>query len=98
MAVNFGRNNGLGEFVESFGGASAFGSFGSAVFRSPERPRSQVWFISDGHDHIMATHICDRAPQAFEIGEAHQIATSLALGPDQGEDKGRSHHGDSHLS
>jgi hypothetical protein len=42
-----------------------------------------VWFISDGRDHIMATHICDYEPVSDEIAEAQQIASSLALGPEQ---------------
>ena len=83
MATNFGAKNGFGEMVESSGGACRFGSFGSAVFRTGEHPRIQVWFISDGHDHIMATHICDLEPESSEIADVQQIASSLALGPEQ---------------
>ena len=83
MAIDFGRDSRFGELAESSGGACRFGSFGTAVFRSSEHPRIQVWFISDGRDHIMATHICDREPDAEEVAEAQQIASSLALGPEQ---------------
>lgn len=83
MAINFGQNNGFGEMTDSCGGTSRFGNFGSAVFRSTQHPRIQVWFISDGRDHIMATHICDREPESSEVAEVQQIATSLALGPEQ---------------
>jgi hypothetical protein len=81
MATDFGRKNGFGDPVESSGGACMFGSFGTAVYRSAEYPLVQVWFISDGRDHIMATHICNCEPESDEVAEAQQIAGSLVLGP-----------------
>jgi hypothetical protein len=83
MAANFGEKQGFGSLIESSSGACRFGTFGTAVFHSAERPRIQIWFISDGRDHIMATHICDREPGATEVVEVQQIASSLALGPDR---------------
>jgi len=83
LATEFGQKKGFGEMLESSSGECRFGRFGSAVFSSVESPRIQIWFISDGRDHIMATHICDRNPEASEIAEAQQIADTLALGPDQ---------------
>lgn len=83
MATDFGRKNGFGEMTEASGGVCRFGNFGTAVFRSGEHPRIQVWFISDGLDHIMATHICDREPESSEVAEVQQIASSLALGSEQ---------------
>ena len=83
MAAGFGQQNGFGEMIESSSGACRFGSFGTAVFRSVQHPRIQVWFISDGRDHIMATHICDREPESGEVAEVQQIASELALGPEQ---------------
>ena len=83
MATDFGKKNGFGQMAESSGGACRFGSFGTAVFRSAEKARIQVWFISDGRNHIMATHICDREPESSEVVEVQQIASSLALGPEQ---------------
>ncbi|MDB6025038.1 MAG: hypothetical protein JWM68_1261 [Verrucomicrobiales bacterium] len=82
MATGFGQKNGFGEMVESSGGACRFGSFGTAVFRSAQHPRIQVWFICDGRDHIMATHICDREPEPIEVADAQQITSTLALGPE----------------
>src|SRR4051794_30209960 len=64
MAIGFGQKNGFGEIVESSGGACRYGSFGTAVFRSSQHPRIQVWFVSDGRNHIMATHICDHEPES----------------------------------
>ena len=83
MATDFGKDNGFGDLVESSGGTCRFGNYGTAVFRSAQHPRIQIWFISDGRDHIMATHICDREPESSEVAEAQQIANSLALGPEQ---------------
>jgi len=82
MAERFGQKNEFGEMVESSGGACKFGMFGTGLFRSGGHPRIQVWFISDGRDHIMATHICNEEPEASEVAEAQQIAASLVLGPE----------------
>lgn len=82
MATSFGQTQGLGEMLESTTGDCKFGIFGTAVFRSAQHPRIQIWFISDGRDHIMATHICDCDPEASEIAEVQQIASNLALGPE----------------
>ena len=83
MAENFGHSNGFGEMIESSCGSCGYGMFGTGVFRSTDHPRIQVWFVSDGRDFIMATHICSVQPERSEIAEAQQIAASLALGPEQ---------------
>jgi hypothetical protein len=83
MAERFGQQNGFGGMIESSGGECRYGMYGTGVFRSAEYPRIQVWFISDGRDHIMATHICAAEPERGEVAEAQQIAGSLALGPEQ---------------
>ena len=63
MAKNFGQSNGFGEMTESSGGSCRYGVFGTGVFRSTEHRRMQVWFVSDGRDHIMATHVCSAEPE-----------------------------------
>jgi hypothetical protein len=83
MATDFGNSQGFGDLVESASGDCTFGLFGRAVFRSPAHPRIQIWFISNGRDHIMATHISDQEPATDEIAEAQQIAGSLTLGPEE---------------
>lgn len=80
MAEKFGQETGLGQLTESSGGGCRYGMYGTGVFQSAEHPRSQVWFVSDGRNIIMATHICDEEPKQSEIAEAQQIAASLALG------------------
>jgi hypothetical protein len=82
MAMNLGEKSGFGSVVESGGGPCGYGTFGSVVFRNPQHPRVQVWFISDGRDYIMATYICDREPESDELTDVQQIAKSLALGPE----------------
>jgi hypothetical protein len=80
MAEEFGKEY-SDEMTGSNGGECPYGMFGTATYRSVEYPRSQVWFISDGRDFIMATHICGEEPDEIEVAEAQQIAMGLALGP-----------------
>jgi len=81
FAINFGQK--FGELVESSAGTCRFGNYGTAVFRSEKHPRSQVWIVTDGSDHILATHICSQSPEPNEIAEVQRIAISLALGPEK---------------
>ena len=83
MATNLGQEQRFGDRLETASGDCRFGTFGTAVFRGAGHPRIQIWFISNGRDHILATHICDRDPRASEIAEVKQIANSLALGPEE---------------
>lgn len=82
-ATTFGQKQGFGNVVESSGGACTFGSFGTAVFRSKTHPRIQVWFITDGTDYILATHICASEPDAAEVRETQEIVRMLRLGPEE---------------
>jgi hypothetical protein len=85
MVISFGQEQKSGDLVESWGGSCRFGIFGTAVFRSKKFPYHQFWFVTDGIDYIMATHICDREPEPGEVSEVQQIASSLALGPEKPE-------------
>jgi len=78
-AVRFGQQNGFGELVESSGGSCAFGSFGTATFHSAAHPRIQVWFVTDGRDHILGTHICSKDPDPAEVREVQQIMSTVTL-------------------
>ena len=82
FALNFGAQNGFGEALESRDGTCRFGKYGTALFRSTEHPRIQIWVLSNERDFIFVTHICDQAPTADEISEAQQIAENLTLGPE----------------
>jgi hypothetical protein len=81
FAAEFGRK--FGELVESSSGTCGFGIYGTAIFRSLPHPRSQVWILTNGRDHILATHVSSEQPSSDEIAEVQQIAQSLALGPEQ---------------
>ena len=60
-------------------GAYDLGSYGSAVFRSAAYPRIQFWYLSNGRDFVLATHVCTVEPEATEVAEAQQIVGMLGL-------------------
>jgi hypothetical protein len=80
-AFGTGTDMNLGDVGESQSGGCAFGKFGTTVYRSAEFPRSQVWYLSDGKDFIMVTHICGEEPNPQELVEVDQIVHMLTLGP-----------------
>jgi hypothetical protein len=82
FALDFGAQNGFGKVLETRNGMGRFGLFGTAIFRSDEHPRIQLWVVTNNSDFIFATHICDTEPVSEEILEAQQIAESLTLGPE----------------
>jgi hypothetical protein len=67
------------EVIETSSGQCAFGHYGSAVFRSPENPHMQVWYLSNGYDFILATHICPEGVDPAEAAEAEQIVKALTV-------------------
>jgi hypothetical protein len=80
MACDFGRSQNSGQLVESTCGPCTFGGLGTAVFRSNQHARIQIWFLSNGRDFIMVTHICTSAPDPKEVAEVQQIVPGLTLG------------------
>lgn len=79
MAEEFGEKHDFGELVESSSSPCAFGTLGTAVFRSSENPRIQMWHLSNGRDFIMVTHICPTKPDAVEVREAQEIVRTLTI-------------------
>lgn len=79
MASSFGDTLGASELIETICGECVFGCFGSAVYRSPENPRMQVWYLSDGYDFILATHICPEKPEPSEVEEVQEIVKGLTV-------------------
>jgi hypothetical protein len=67
------------QLVESHGGTCALGKLGTAVFRTDDFPRFQVWFLSNGKDFILATYICDQEPDEAEVAEAQAIVENATL-------------------
>lgn len=81
MAQEFGqKDDDFGELVETSSGTCDFGTMGTAIFRSPEHPRIQLWFLSNGRDFIMVTHICTTVPDPIEVREAQEIVRMLKIG------------------
>ena len=83
MAVDFGDKHEFGALVESSSGPCVFGTMGTAVFRSSEYPRIQIWHLSNGRDFIMVTHICPTEPDPVEISEVQEIVRTLTIGKNQ---------------
>jgi hypothetical protein len=79
LAQDHGQRHNAGELVGTDSGACALGSYGAAAFRSAEYPRIQFWYLSNGRDFILATHICTVEPEAAEVTEAQQIVGMLGL-------------------
>jgi hypothetical protein len=69
------------KLVESYGGACALGTLGTAIFHTDDFPRFQVWFLSNGQDFILATYICDQEPEPAEVAEAQAIVENATLSP-----------------
>jgi hypothetical protein len=79
LAGEAGDTEGTAEVIETMSGECRFGQYGSAVLRSPEYRRMQVWFLSDGYDLIMATHVCAGEPNQHELAEVQHIVENLVL-------------------
>ena len=80
LSEDLGEKNGFGDLVESSSSPCDFGMLGTAVFRSEEQPRIQIWHLSNGRDFITVTHICMTEPDPVEVREAQEIVRTLTLG------------------
>jgi len=79
MAQSSGKTQPGGIFVSKEGGNCRFGHWGTSIFRGPAGERLQIWFLSDGHDFITATHLCKGQSDQQEVSEVHQIILGLWL-------------------
>jgi hypothetical protein len=79
LSQGHGERHNAGDLVETSSGECALGSYGSAVFRSKEYPRIQFWYLSNGSDFVLATHVCTVKPEPAEVAEAQQIVGMLGL-------------------
>lgn len=78
MAINTGLEHpDFGEVVSDSSGSCSFGIYGSAVFSSAKYGRSQVWWLSNGLDFILATHIGVDKSSDIEIQEEQQIVENV---------------------
>jgi hypothetical protein len=79
LAQGHGERHDAGELVDRTSGACRLGTFGTAVFQSAEYPRLQFWYLSNGYDFVLATHVCATEPEGAEVTEAQQIVGMLGL-------------------
>lgn len=79
LAKAHGERHNAGELLGSDGGACDLGTYGTAIFSSPECARFQLWYLSNGRDFVLATHICMTEPEPVEIAEAQEIVGMLQL-------------------
>lgn len=79
LCREFGRNADFGELKKTACMTCVFGIMGTAVFRSQEFPRSQVWQLSNGQDLITVTHLCPETPEAKEVQEVQEIVKNISL-------------------
>ena len=82
LARDYGLRHGAGEMVETDSGPCRLGHYGSAVFRSADFPRTGLWFLSDGRDFVLVTHVCPEEPGAEEVAEVAGIVANIALADD----------------
>lgn len=81
MARELGGSHGFGDLKGVTGGECAFGIYGTCIFASSEYPRAQFWYLSNGYDFILATHLCPEEPDPVEVREADEIVMALRTGP-----------------
>ena len=82
LAKGHGSRQNSGELVETSCGRCELGTFGTASFRSEKWPHAQLWYLSNGKDFVLATLLCETAPDPEEIGEAHGIVLGVTLTSD----------------
>jgi hypothetical protein len=78
-AAGFGVEHLYGDVVESFSETCSFGKMGTAVFRSLECPRIQVWLLSNDKKLIWVIHVCRKAADDRELSEARELVQTLGL-------------------
>ena len=79
LAQRLGFDHNWGQVLEVSSGFCAFGIYGTAVFSGSDFHRVQVWYLSNGKDFILATHICQEEPDPTEVKEAQTIVTEIEL-------------------
>jgi len=82
MSIELGGQR-FGELIESWSGECEWGRMGTAVFRSGEWPRTQMWHLSNGKDLVLVTHIFPCEPDLEEVREAQEIVRWITLGPNK---------------
>jgi len=64
--------------ISKSSGTCQFGLFGTVTVTGSSPVYMQAWVVTNRHDFILVTHICDRRPDAEEIKEANETALMSA--------------------
>jgi len=79
LAKSTGENMPAGDLIKTSSGTCVFGIFGTAIFKSKETPRTQIWYFSNGCNFILATHICPGVPEPDELTEVQAMVNDLYI-------------------
>ena len=79
LATRTGKSMPAGDLVETSSGKCKFGKFGTAIFQSIDFPLTQIWYLSDGLNFILATHIFSGSPEAGEVEEGQRIVDTISI-------------------
>ena len=79
LSRGIGERQEAARLLETHSGECTFGIWGTAVFRTSECQRFQIWHLSNGRDLIFITHICCDEPDPDELAEAQDIVNRLNL-------------------
>lgn len=81
FAADTGRETEGVEPAQTYADACEMGRCGSAVFSTPERPISQIWYLSNGTHVLVATLICSAPPDQQHLESVWETVHGLNLVP-----------------
>jgi len=79
LAKSTGKSMLAGDLVETSSGECLLGFYGTAIFKSKEIHRTQIWYLTDKRDFILATYICPGVPEPKEVEEVQEIINSVLI-------------------
>ena len=79
LARKTGERHNPGELLETSSGPCLVGTYGTAVYRSPQCAHTQFWYLSNGYDIVFVTFISSEEPEPEDLLEARQIVTTIGL-------------------
>ena len=77
MSYNACAKNDSGKFLKKESGNCKFGTFGSTLFTSKERPAFKFWYLHDGRNCIMISYINVNELNNEEIKIANSIVENI---------------------
>jgi hypothetical protein len=79
MAEELGSKDDGARLLESSSGSCDLGAFGTAIFETSDAARVQVWWLSNGCDYVLATHISKFDPSPEEVAQADEIVKNIRI-------------------